>query len=370
MKSINILFLAILLSLIAVQSVSAVNFDKPVVKMLPDESAYTPGESVTMTIDVPLSSTGDSTFPDTNSLKVYTGLEDPQWTYTININGHGETLDSNKNPLVIKGFELDYPSSSNDIVISYTLEGKVPEVPSTGDKIFFEIIQTDSNGNEVSGAPDPVTKMVINPDDVSTLRGVVETELSNFNTEIQTKINEGVDVSAAQEKYNEAENLIEDSATSSYGEANEQLAKAQDAIDEGKTLLNRAWAQKSIDNAQAVLQSIDFYILDFKNNRSMGNDARVINIETKVESAQSSLNSAKSLFNDGNYPQAYTLAETSKTKAEEALTYAEEVYGEVSKGLLPDLGSFSFILIIVVIVIVAVIGFVIYSRYSSWDELG
>ena len=102
----------------------------------------------------------------------------------------------------------------------------------------------------------------------------------------------------------------------------------------------------------------------------MGNDARVINIETKVESAQSSLNSAKTLFNDASYTQACTLAETANSKASEALTYAEEVYAEVSKGFLPDFGSFTFIIIGIVIVFLAVVGYLVYTRATSWDELG
>ncbi|MBN1431919.1 MAG: hypothetical protein JW931_04025 [Methanomicrobiaceae archaeon] len=370
MKSKIILFLVLLISLVLVQSAGAVNFNNPVVKLIPDQTSYTPGETVTITADVLLTSSGDSTFPNSHSLKAYTGLENPEWVYSIKINGHGEDLESSKNPLVIGGWELDYPSSGNEIVVSFSLTGTVPSVPNTGEKIFFQLIQTDGSGNEVtSGAPNPIERMVINPSDITKLSQVVETELSNFNDQIQSKIAAGVDVSAAQKKYDDAEEKIVDSATASYGDANELLNEARVLIDEGEVLLNQAWAQKAIDSAQETLDSIDFYIVDFKVNRSMTNDARVINIETKVESAQSSLNSAKSLFNDANYPQAYTLAETSKTKAEEALTYAEEVYAEVSKGLIPDLGSFTFIIIGVIIVIVAVVGYVIYSR-SAWDELG
>ena len=98
--------------------------------------------------------------------------------------------------------------------------------------------------------------------------------------------------------------------TASYDTAHVLLNDAQTLIDEGEVLLNQAWAQKAIDESQNTLNRVHFYITDFKVKRSMANDARVINIETKTESAQSSLNSAKALFNDGNYAQAYTIAET------------------------------------------------------------
>jgi len=371
MKAKYIFFLILLLSLAIVQSVSAVNYDTPVVKILPDKSSYAPGETVIITADVELSDSGEYTFPSGDTLKAYTSLDNPDWTYIIKVNGHGEEAESNRNPLSIGGWQLNYPSDDNTIVVSYSLTATVPEVASTGDRIFFQIIQTDDSGNEeTTGAPDPVERMVLNPEDVTTLREVLEKELETFGEQIASKMNVGVDISAAQAKYDEAEEKIKDSKTASYDEGHVLLGEAETLLDEGEVLLNQAWAQKAIDDAQATVDSTNFYITDFKVNRSMGNDARVINIETKLESAQSSLNSAKSLFNDGSYTQAYTLAETADSKAEEALTYAQEVYAEVSKGLIPDFGSFTFIIIGVIIVVLAVVGYVVYSRCTSWDELG
>lgn len=370
MKAKNIFFLILLFSLVIVHSVSAVNYETPTVKIIPDKTSYTPGDEVIITADVKLTDSGDDTFPEEDTLKAFTELENPEWTYEIKINGHGEEMESYKNPLSISGWQLNYPND-NTIVISYSLTATVPEVTSTGDIIFFEIVQTDEDGNEyTAGAADPVERTVLNPEDIENLQGIVEDELAEFNDQIQSKINTGVDVSAAQSKYDEAEDKIKDAKTASYDEASELLTEAEDLIDEGEDLLNQSWAQMAIDNAQETLDSVDFYIADFKNNRSMSNDARVINIETKVESAQSSLNSAMSLFNDGSYTQAYTLAETSNSKASEALTYAEEVYAEVSKGILPDFGSFTFIIIGIIIVVLGVVGYLVYTRATSWDELG
>ena len=127
----------------------------------------------------------------------------------------------------------------------------------------------------------------------------------------------------------------------------------------------------SINESEDVIATVNSYLKDFKVNHSMTNDARVINIETKIESAQSSLNSANSLFSDENYAQAYTLAETSKSKAEEALTSAEAISEDLSKGFLPDLsGSFTIIIIIVIILIIGIVGYLVYTRATSWDELG
>jgi hypothetical protein len=371
MKAKNIFFLILLFSFIIVQSVSAVNYETPTFKIIPDKSSYTPGDEVIITADVKLTDSGDDTFPDEDTLKAFTELENPQWTYEIKINGHGEEMESSKNPLGISGWQLNYPSKGNDIIVSYSFTATVPEVTSTGDLIFFDIYQTDEDGNEyTAGAAEPIKRTVLNPEDIEKLQEIVEGELVEFNDQIQSKLNAGVDVSAAQAKYNEAAADVKSSKTASYDTASDLLTEAQALIEEGENLLNQSWAQMAIDGAQETLDSVDFYITDFKNNRSMGNDARVINIETKIESAQSSLNSARSLFNDGSYTQAYTLAETSNSKAAEALTYAEEVYAEVSKGILPDFGSFTFIIIGLVIVVLAVVGYLVYSRATSWDELG
>ncbi|MDD4126369.1 MAG: hypothetical protein PHV39_01610 [Methanomicrobium sp.] len=360
----------VIIALLTVQSVSAANFDEPIVKMTPDQDSYAPGDSVIVSADVSLASTGDSTFPEAHFLDVLTELDNPTWYYTILINGHGEEKGVTKKKLELSGFLLDYPSSGNTITISYTLEGEVPDVSSTGDIIFFEIYQLDGSGNQVSGGDYKEERLVVNPDDIDKLREIIETSLAEFNTEIQDKLKTGVDTAAAQANYDSARTKFIQSATASYSDANTLLADAQTLITEGEVLLNQAWAQKSIDEAQATIDSISFYITDFKVNRSLTNDARVINIETKVESAQSSLNSAKALMNDKNYPQAYTLAETANTKAAEALTSAETLYAEVSKGIIPDVGGAGIFLIIGIIVVVAIVGIVIYRKKTSWDELG
>lgn len=370
----QIIFLAfIILTFCLVNSVSAANYDDPVIKITPDKSSYSPGDSIILSADVPLASTGDSTFPAAHSLRVLTELDDPQWYYTIKINGHGEEKTVTKRSVTLSGFLLDYPSSGNSISISYTLEATVPEVSSTGDLIFFQITQLDGSGNEVVGQEteiNPTYRLVVNPEDIDKLRDIVETSLNDFNTQLQDKLKTGVDTSLAQAKYDDARTKFVQSATASYSDAHTLLEDAQTLIAEGEKLLNQAWAQKSIDRAQATIDSISFYITDFKVNRSMTNDARVINIETKVESAQSSLNSAKTLMNQENYPQAYTLAETSNTKADETLATAEELYAEVSKGIIPDVGGVGIFVIIGIIVVIAVVGIVIYRKKTSWDELG
>ena len=71
-----------------------------------------------------------------------------------------------------------------------------------------------------------------------------------------------------------------------------------------------------------------------------------------------------------NYAQAYTVAETAHAKASEALASAEELYAEVSKGIIPDMGGAGLFVIIGIVVVIAIVGFFVYRRQTSWDELG
>ncbi|UUX91856.1 hypothetical protein [Methanoplanus endosymbiosus] len=369
------IFLALILALIiSVPAASAaVSFDEPVITLKPDQAAYTPGDSISVAAEVKLSSTSDSTFPQAHSLEAYTELDDPKWYYTILINGHGEEQESTKKNLIISGYILEYPADDNEVTVRYRLEADIPEVPTTGEKTFFDLSQIDASGGLVPGMDEDnriVKRTILNPEDISKLRGIVKEELDTLENQIQTKQNSGVDVTGAQNLFTQAQDKYEASVTASYSNANTMLNDALKLIDEAEVELNRAWAQKAIDDAQSSITAIDFYLTDFKVNRSMTNDARVINIETKIESAQSSLNSAKSLMNDQNYAQAYTIAETSRSKSQEALTSAKEVYAEVSKGFVPDLGGLTIIFVIIAVVIIGVAGILIYRRYSSWDELG
>lgn len=367
----QVIFLVFLIfALFFVHSVSAENFNEPVVTITPDKSSYAPGDKVSMSINVLLTSSGSSTFPGSHSLRASTGLENVVWEYRIIQNGNQPPATTVSKAFIrIDGFQLEYPADSNEISLAFDLQGKVPSVESTGDIDFFRFTQFDQNGNIIQDEF-VEEKLVVNPDDIEKLRDIVETNLGNLKTQIEDKLKAGVDTASTQAKYDIAREKWVQSATASYSDANTLLGDAQTLIADAEKLLNQAWAQKSIDEAQSTINSVAFYITDFKVNRSLTNDARVINIETKVESAQSSLNSARSLMNDKNYPQAYTLAETASTKAEEALSSAQTLYAEVSRGIIPDVGGAGIFLIIGIIAVIAIVGFLIYRKQTSWDELG
>jgi len=85
-------------------------------------------------------------FPSDGEIQMYTDLEEPNWTYTIIVNGienlrpvlQGQTL-------TISGFELNY-KTHDEVSVRVTLEGKAPIVSSTSNQIIIRISEVDSDG--------------------------------------------------------------------------------------------------------------------------------------------------------------------------------------------------------------------------------
>ncbi|MCK4269455.1 MAG: hypothetical protein KAW93_03150, partial [Methanogenium sp.] len=138
---------------------------------------------------------------------------------------------------------------------------------------------------------------------------------------------------------------------------------------EGEELLNQAWTTKTINDAQVPIDATETLIVYFKTNRSMGDDSRVLNIETRYNFAQQTLSNAKDLRDQNQYIQARIQADSAKIKGDEAYAQASKLREDIGEGF--SLGNIGFyLMIVVVLVIVGGIGLFFYRRFSSWDELG
>jgi hypothetical protein len=124
--------------------------------------SLTPGQQVLVSFKIDFTSTGDSTFPAGGELDLSTDLEKPKWTWTL-------LLDGVENPrptetgrmLALSGFELSYPSKVEESV-RITLEGTAPSVTQSTNKTIIKILESDSNGNELTSSLIEKTTMVIN----------------------------------------------------------------------------------------------------------------------------------------------------------------------------------------------------------------
>ena len=340
--------------------------------------ALTPGTTVDLSFKIQMPSGATNV----NDLKLYTALEKPKWSYAINVNDVANGLtDSSAKTVTISSFLLKY-KSGDDVAVVVTLEGTAPSVTQTGNQTLIQITEVDSNGN-VGSSSYTQTALVVNINDVATAISNANTQLSQFRTHIDEKAAMDIDTSAAEAKYNDAQSKISTAQalpSTSYTEALNNINTATSTISDGETLLDKAWAEKEISDAQGPINNVDALIAYFQGNSSTSNDARLPEIITKREVAVSYISAANDALTNGNFAQARSKAEDAYTKGNEsyndALTFKAAVeatwnpfaiFSGVGSGI-----SSSIILIVVgvIVVVLVVVGIIIYRKRSRWDELG
>jgi len=370
MKRGIIAIFCILLALCLVQSAMAASYSVESSDIDPTGPA-SPGDRIITNIGILLTGSGEQTFNSNNELEIYTDLTDPEYEYTTSINGVEQTRTVSTRYIRISGWELSYPDT-NEVEIFITLEGKAPTVSGTGEIEVIRIREQDGNGNIVSAGEFVIEKTILNPEDIEKVLDVRDDELAELRTTIDTIAAEGVNVAAAESKYQEAKSAITSAKTSSYTQANVYLAEAGTLIEEADDLVQEAHANKLIADAQSVIDATNTHITYFVENRTMGDDSRVAAIEKKLSIAETQLSQAKDFRDKSDYYQARLNAKEAEMTADEALTSAEALREDIGEGgFLPDMSGFgTYALIIVAVVIIGVVGYVAYKRYTKWDELG
>ncbi len=332
-----------------------------------------PGTRLTIDTTITEFLTGSgTTFPSDNTLQFYTDLDSPKWSISIVQNGV-----ENPRPLStsrtnrITGFELSYPSDM-DLKIRVSLEGVVPEVSTTSDKIIFRIRQLDSNDGVRSGGEYLITRKVVNPAEVQTAIVSAKGSLQVFKTEIDAAKADGVDTTAVDAKYNSAQTALQsaEAAGSNVGVAQSYLNTAQTAITDGEALLQRAIVQHAITSADATLAEIDGVLSYFTTNKSMGSDSRVVLLSSKRQSVKNQIDTAKGNFDSNNLALAERQADDALAEGKIVLAEARELQEEVeSLPVFVDPGQ-PFLWIVLGAIAIIVIGFVVMKKRNAWDELG
>lgn len=369
----------IALFLILVPAVSLASFSVNSMSISPS-GTLVPGTTVDLSFKIQLPS-GSST---QNSLQLYTQLEKPKWSYVIDVNdvANGATTAGTKT-VTINSFLLTYKSGDN-VAVTVTLEGTAPSVTQTANQTLIQISEVDSNGN-TGDSKYTQTALVVNTNDVTTAISNANSQLSQFRTEIDEKAATDIDTSAAEAKYNNAQSLITAAQalpSTSYTDALNKINTATSTISDGETLLDKAWAEKEISDAQVPINNVDAEIAFFQGNSSTANDARLSTVITEREIAVSYISAANDALTNGNYAQARSKAEDAYTKGNQsytdALTFKAAVEANPFASIFGVFGGFGsifsssvlFIIVGVVVVVLIIVGIIIYRKRSSWDELG
>jgi len=333
--------------------------------------SLTPNSPVTVTFKI---DAGD--FTSDSEIQIFTDLEKPKWTYTIIVNDvenlrpvfGGRTL-------AISGFELSY-KKSDTVAVRVSLEGLAPAVDKTTNKTLVRITEYDGNNKAITSTQVEKTAIVINTGEVTSTIQASDAELQDYRTQIDEKAALGIDTSAAEAKYNEANQKISSARSrpsNQYAEALADLNAAKTAIEDGKTVLDKAWAEYEIAAAQVPINNVDAIIGWFKGNSSTANDQQLSTIVTKREVAVSYISNANDNIAQGNYAQARQKAQEAFAKGNESYTDALARQKQLMSGWfpsLPKINSTVGIIIGVVVVILIIVGVVIYRKRSQWDELG
>ena len=147
-----------------------------------------------------------------------------------------------------------------------------------------------------------------------------------------------------------------------------------EAINACNAALDQAWAQQSINQAKAMIASVDGLINEFTVNDSLKtSDSRLVAVINKRDLAAQAVSSASNFFNTGSYPSARGSASQGLDLANQAWNLSLNLKTDLGQGFqlpgLPNLGALlPFLVVIVVVVIIA--GVIIYRKKTHWDELG
>ena len=309
-----------------------------------------------------------------------TDLEKPKWTWTLLLNGvENPRPQSTGKILELSGWDLSYPSDVEESV-RITLEGAAPTVTSTSNKTIIRVQEVDSRNNVVTSSKIDYTRVIVNTGEISSAISSQNGNLQTFRVHIDEKAAMDIDTSAAEAKYNEARQKIDAAQalpSTQYTTALNYLNAAQTSIQDGEKLLDKAWAENEVANAQVPINNVDGMINYFMGNQSTANDAKLILIKTKRESAAGFISTANDDIANGNYAQARVKAQQAYSKGNESYNDALDFKKQTETGFNPLAGvgklfSSSILVIVVgvIVVVLIVVGVIIYRKRSRWDELG
>jgi hypothetical protein len=335
---------------------------------------------VSVSFVVDFAASGGETFGSQDTLQLSTDLTDAHWTPVLIIDGvENQRPEEVGGNMAISGWELSYPGD-RDLMLKVNMEGTTPVVSTSQNKTILRVVTLNAKGGSTAGTEVVKTRYVINPSEMRQIVTGGRTELQAFKTLLDEKGAQGVDISAAQAKYAEADGALQSAEkSSSFVVQKGYVTTAQAAIAAGKTLLDKASTQKVITDANGLIEQTESLITYFKVNRSMGSDPRLQPIIVKQELAMGLLSEAKDFNTQGQYSQAMVKATEALNKGQDALNDATALRKEIGENPFTSIvstvaggvsGALMDIAIIVVIAVIAVVGIVLYRRRNRWDELG
>jgi hypothetical protein len=367
MKLRRIILGMVLVLIIGIQIVSAVTVSNPVINPTGD---LTSGTNVSVSFKIDLNPSGSDTFPKDNTLQIFTDLNNPKWTATLITNGveNPQPLEGGQS-IYLTGWVLSYPSSTQES-IRVTLEGTVPSVIRSMNKTIVLVQELDGRNTVIPASVVTRERTIVNPMDISQNLAVREADLQIFRFHIDNRSQMGINTSAAEEKFMAAQSAVLLARNSNYSTSQAVLNNVTGFIEEGEKLLEKAWAEKEIENAQATITKTNDLITYFKVNLSITNDPRLAIVIAKKESAEQYLSSAKDLLYTGNLAFSRQKAKEAFNKGNESLNDALNFKLELTKsgGGLSWLNTTTLLIVVIIVVIIGIAGYFLLRNKNRWED--
>jgi hypothetical protein len=331
---------------------------------------------VTSSFIIDFVASGGTTFTSENTLQLSTELDNPKWSFVLVQDGVENPRPVEIGPNVnMNGWELSYPSS-RELSMRVNLEGTAPVVTQSEEKTVVRVRELNSRGIVVPGTEIVKTAKVLNPQEIQGVISSAAADLNSLRKTLDDLTAQGVDVSTAEAKYNQASTALQNAEkTSDYSTAQTYVNNAKTLISEANVLVQQAQSQAAINRANIPIEQTDALITYFKVNKSLESDPRLGPIITKREIAAGIMVDARDLQSEGKYSESVQKALEAQSKGDEALADAEALKKDVDSNPLTVVtgavgGVIVYIAVIIVLVIVAAVGIILYRRRTRWDELG
>lgn len=364
----SLCFGIVLILLVGIPIASGVNVLNPVINPTGDLTA---GTNVSVSFKIDMTPSGETTFPQGNTLQIYTDLNNANWGITIIRDGIEYPVPQEFGRSVyLSGWILSYPQSVSES-LRVTLEGTVPSVTKSMNKSIVLVQELDRNNAVIPASVVTRERLIINPKDITQNIFVRDADLRAFRADIDARADAGVNTTAAEQKFTAAQAEIDSAKTADFAAAQTALAKVTTLISEGEKLLDKAWSDMEIENAQEPITKTDELVTYFTVNKSITSDPRLAIIIAKKESADQYLSSAKDLNYMGNFAFSRVKAQEAFMKGNESLNEALSLNATLSKtgrGGTNWLTTTNIIIIVAIIGIIAIAAYFLLRKKDRWSQ--
>ena len=277
---------------------------------------------------------GGETMAPNERIRLVTELENPSWGITLILDGieskrfASPIRSGDYSTVELTAWEFSY--KTNDEKVRVQLTGKTPKVTASKDILVVSVDLVDASGRVLNDAKRAM-KFVLNPNELQGEVSTVSSKLSALQSEIDKTAAKGINVDAADAKYDEAQAAISKASSATYADAQTYLKNADSYISDAYALLNKAAVESEMVEVQATIDAVDEWITYFQNN-GYTTDPRLVPIVTKREFAAEDYADAKLAYNNNkDYNTAQEKTKSAQTRSSDALEAALEFFEELEK---------------------------------------